>query len=331
MALKLPLMNMTETVDLVIIGAGPIGLACGIAAQQAGLTYVILDKGCLVNSLFNYPANMTFFSTSERLEIGGVPFTTLNAKPNRAEALEYYRRVTAHFKLHVRLFEAVEEVQKSGEKFVVTSGRQQYHCAKIIVATGFYDVPVPLNVPGEMLPKVTHYYKDPHYYAFQKVVVVGGNNSAVDAALETWRKGASVTMVMKNEEVGDRVKYWVRPDVVNRIAEGSITAYNNATVSAIREREVDIQTAAGLMTIDNDFVIAMTGYQPNFSLLESMGISFENNEQRHPHYNKTTMETNVPGLYLAGVVCGGMDTHVWFIENSREHAAQIIAHILANR
>lgn len=313
--------------DVVIIGAGPIGLACGIEAQKAGLSYVILEKGCLVNSLYNYPANMTFFSTSERLEIGGVPFTSLQSKPNRAEALEYYRRVTMHFQLQVRLFEAVQQVQPLNSGFEVKTTKTDYTCKHLILATGFYDIPVRMNVPGEDLPKVTHYYKDPHYYAFQHVLVVGANNSAVDAALETYRKAAHVTMVLKHNDIGERVKYWVRPDVVNRIAEGSIKAYTNATVAAIREQEADIQTADGLVTIPNDFVIAMTGYQPNFDLLNQLGIALSDDGKMHPQYNPATMETNVPGIYLAGVVCGGMDTHVWFIENSREHAGLIMQHI----
>jgi thioredoxin reductase (NADPH) len=318
-----------EQYDIVIIGGGPIGLACGIAAKRAGKSYVIVEKGCLVNSLYNYPANMTFFSTAERLEIGDVPFTSLNAKPNRAEALEYYRRVTSLFQLNLRLFETVQGVSKEGDVFTVTSSKTIYTSRFVIVATGFYDIAVPMNIPGEDLPKVTHYYKDPHYYAFQQVVVVGGNNSAVDAALETWRKGAHVTMVMLDGDVGERVKYWVRPDVVNRIREGSIKAYTNSTLAAIREGEVDIQTPEGLVTIPNDFVIAMTGYQPNVAFLESMGIELSNDGKYYPTYNTETMETNVHGLYLAGVVCGGMDTHIWFIENSREHAARILKHITA--
>jgi thioredoxin reductase (NADPH) len=314
--------------DIVIIGGGPIGLACGIEALRAGKSYVIIEKGCIVNSLYNYPANMTFFSTSERLEIGDVPFTCLNPKPNRAEALEYYRRVTAVFKLNIRLFEHVESVSKNADgHFEVESSKAKYVARYVILATGFYDIPVRMKIPGEDLPKVTHYYKDPHFYAFQKVLVVGGNNSAVDAALETWRKGAHVTMVMQDAQIGERVKYWVRPDVVNRIEEGSIQAFTSATLAAIREYEVDIKTENGIVTIANDFVIAMTGYQPNFAFLEKIGISLSVDGKKHPSYNPETMESNVQGLYLAGVVCGGMDTHIWFIENSREHAAIIMRHI----
>lgn len=315
---------MKNHYDVVIIGAGPIGLACAIEAQKAGLQYVVIDKGCLVNSLFHYPAHMTFFSTSERLEIGGIPFTTVNAKPNRLEAIEYYRRVAMFFCLQLRLFEKVIRVEKQENCFQVYTHKQQYSSRFVIVATGFYDMPVRLKVPGDDLPKVTHYYKEPHFYAFQNVVVVGGNNSAVDAALETWRKGAAVTMVMQEPTIGERVKYWVRPDIINRIEEGSIVAYYSSKITAIRPYDLDIETPRGLVTLANDFVIAMTGYQPDFSFLESMGVILSNDEKRYPYYDKTTMETNVAGLYLAGVVCGGMDTHVWFIENSRVHALQIM-------
>ena len=317
--------------DILIIGAGPIGLACGIAAKGAGLSYVIVEKGCLVNSLYNYPANMTFFSTSEKLEIGGVPFMSLNNKPNRAEALEYYRRVTQTFQLNIHLFEEVKSVDKKQDgRFSVTTLKETYDAKKIIIATGFYDIPVLMNVPGEDLSKVVHYYKDPHYYAFQKVVVIGAQNSAIDAALETWRKGAEVTMVVREKEIGERVKYWVRPDIINRIAEGSIKAYFNSSLIEIRPNEVDIQTPDGPVTIPNDFVIAMTGYRPGFDFLRKLGIELSNDESLCPTYDPATMETNNKGIYLAGVVCGGMNTHKWFIENSREHADIIISHILKN-
>lgn len=316
---------MNQQPDVVVIGAGPIGLACGIALQQAGYSFVIIDKGCLVNSLYHYPANMTFFSTAERLEIGNIPFTSLQAKPGRAEALEYYRRVAQWFQLPLRLFEEVTSVQQHNGHFTITSNKAVYGAKAVVVATGFYDLPVRMNVPGEDLPKVTHYYNDPHYYAFQKVLVVGANNSAVDAALETWRKGAEVSMLFREASIGERVKYWVRPDIINRIEEGSIKAYPQSKLLAIRPDEADIATPNGIVTLANDFVIAMTGYQPNGQWLRSMGIQLSADEKQQPAYNPASMETNVPGLYLAGVVCGGMDTHKWFIENSREHARLIVA------
>lgn len=320
-----------ESFEIFIIGGGPIGLACGIEAQKAGLSYLIVEKGCLVNSLYNYPQTMTFFSTSEKLEIGGIPFVSNNPKPVRAEALEYYRRVAGYYKLRTKLFEAVEEVNKIDGSFVVKTLKAVYHAKNIIIATGFYDIPKLMNIPGEELPKVSHYYKDPHYYAMQNAVVVGASNSSVDAALETYRKGAKVTMVVRGSEIGQRVKYWVRPDIVNRIAEGSIKAYFNSELTAIRENEVDIRTPEGSITISNDFVLALTGYQPNFDLLRKFGLNLSEDEKLYPAHNPETMETNQQGIYLAGVVCGGMDTHIWFIENSREHPGRIINHIIANK
>ena len=334
---------------IIIIGGGPIGLACGLEAKKAGLDYLILEKGPLVNSLYNYPANMTFFSTSERLEIGDVPFVSNNAKPTRSEALEYYRRVATSHHLNIHLFEEVKEVRDTGyglrdkkdrrsashithpgSVFTIVTNKSSYTANHIIIATGFYDIPYLLNVPGEKLPKVTHYYKEPHFYAFQKVIVVGAQNSAVDAALETWRKGAEVTMVIRNEDIGERVKYWVRPDIINRIKEGSIKAFTHSTIAAIREHEVDIQTPEGIVTIENDWVIALTGYQPNLEFLKKIGIELSDDEVKKPHYDDATHETNVKNIYLAGVICGGMNTHRLFIENSREHAEKIISTIKAN-
>lgn len=320
-----------QNVDILIVGAGPIGIACGLAAKKAGLSYVIVEKGCLTNSLYNYPLYMTFFSTSERLEIGGVPFVSISPKPVRSEALEYYRRVTISNHLNVRLFETVATIKPDGDIYTVMTDKGAYHAGQVIIATGFYDIPNLLNIPGEHLAKVNHYYKDPHFYAAQKVVVIGANNSSVDAALETYRKGADVTMVIREEGIGRRVKYWVKPDIENRIKEGSIKAHFHSHVKAIRENEVDILTPEGMITIENDFVLALTGYQPNFDFLEKAGITLSSDAKRYPTYDPDTMETNMPGIYLAGVVCGGMDTHVWFIENSREHADKIISHIAAKR
>jgi thioredoxin reductase (NADPH) len=319
---------MRTNYGLIIVGGGPIGIACALEARKAGLDYLVLERGCLVNSLYRYPANMTFFSTSERIEIGGVPFVSNNVKPNRSEALEYYRRVAVSNDVNIRLQEEVTRIHQVENGFEVVSGRAMYRAAHLILATGFYDIPVLLDIPGEELPKVTHYYKEPHFYAMQNVLVVGASNSAVDAALETWRKGARVTMVIRGEGIGPRVKYWVRPDIENRIKEGSITAYNQSVLSAIREDEVDILTPEGLRTIPNDYVIALTGYQPDFDFLRRTGILLSDDERLQPFYDPATMETNIPNLYLAGVVCGGMNTHVWFIENSRIHAGMIIRNIL---
>ena len=321
----------TEKYDIIIIGGGPIGLACGLEAQKAGLSYLILEKGCLVNSLFNYPANMTFFSTSERLEIGDVPFVSNNAKPTRSEALEYYRRVTIHKKLNIRLFEAVLEVRSlQKETYEIITKKQTYETKNVVIASGFYDIPNKLGVKGEDLTKVTHYYTEPHFYAFQKVLVVGANNSAVDAALETWRKGADVTMVIRGEGVGERVKYWAKPDIENRIKEGSIKVFFNSEVKEIAEDSVIVKTPEGLVKIENDYVISMTGYQPNLDFLKKIGIELSADEIMKPQYNENSMETNLPNIYLAGVICGGMNTHSLFIENSRVHAERIIEKIKSN-
>ncbi|MEP6928084.1 MAG: YpdA family putative bacillithiol disulfide reductase [Ginsengibacter sp.] len=313
-----------EFYDVIIIGGGPIGLVCGLEAIKSGLKYLILEKGALVNSLYNYPDNMTFFSTSERLEIGGVPFVSNNPKPTRNEALEYYRRVAASSDLNVHLFEKVISVKRNEELFSIQTTKAEYYSSNLIISTGFYDIPYLLNVKGEELEKVRHYYTNPHYYSFQKVLVVGAANSAVDVALETWRKGATVTMVIRGDKISDRVKYWVKPDIENRIAEGSISAFFNSTIAEIRQHEVDIKTSNGMVTIENDWVLSMTGYQPDLTFLRNVDIQLSEDEVCKPTYNDENYETNVPGIYLAGVICGGMNTHRLFIENSREHAEKII-------
>ena len=330
--ITIPLKAMdTNMFDVIIVGGGPIGLASAIEAKKAGLNYLILEKGALVNSLYNYPVNMTFFSTSERLEIGEVPFVSNNNKPTRSEALEYYRRIVTSFDLHINLFEKVNEVKKEEKHFKVITTKATYESLNIIICTGFYDIPYLLNIKGEELPKVKHYYDDPHYYAFQNVLVIGAANSAIDAALETWRKGAKVTMVIKGNEISSRVKYWVKPDIENRIKEGSIKAYFKSTIKEIREKEVDILTPKGIVTIENDWVLAMTGYQPDLSFLRSMGIHISADKVCKPDYNESNYQTNVKGIYLAGVICGGMNTHLLFIENSREHAKKIINDIVGKR
>ena len=318
------LISEMEHFDILIVGAGPIGLACGIEAEKAGLSYVIVDKGCLVNSLYNYPYNMTFFSTSDRLEIGNVPFISHGGKPNRQEALEYYRRVAFSWKLNTRLYEKVERVERQGSDYLTTTSKGSFQTQAIIIATGFYDLPYLLHVKGEDLPKVRHYYDEPHPYFGMKIAVVGAANSAVDVALETFRKGAEVTMVIRESEIKSTVKYWVKPDIENRIKEGSITAYFNSNITEIREDEIDIVTPDGELTLKNDFVLAMTGYQPDFQFLKDIGIIIGNDELRTPAYNPETQETNIPNVYLAGVICGGLKTNKWFIENSRVHAEVII-------
>ncbi|MDX5340083.1 MAG: YpdA family putative bacillithiol disulfide reductase [Cyclobacteriaceae bacterium] len=319
---------MTKIHDLIIIGGGPIGLACGIEAQKAGLDYLILEKGALCNSIYNYPVNMTFFSTSERLEMAGIPFMSIGAKPTRTEALEYYRRVFQHFHLKVNLYEGVNSLQKSSDEFEITTTKGKYLSRKLVLATGFYDLPNLMEVPGEDLPKVLHYYKEPWPFIAQKVLVVGGANSAVDAALECWRKGAEVSMVLLGDEVDDNVKYWVRPDIMNRIKEGSIKAFTRSKVKSIRETEVSIQTPEGEVIIENDWVLAMTGYKPNFGLLDQLGVELSLDEKRQPCYDQTNQESNVAGVYLAGVVCGGLNTREFFIENSLVHAESIVKDIV---
>ena len=320
--------NTTAPYDIIIVGGGPIGLACALEAKQANLNYLILEKGCLVNSLYNYPQNMTFFSSSERLEIGDIPFVTTNPKPRRTEALEYYRRIQQKFELDTHLFEEVLDIKKNeSENFYITTRKRSYTAKKVIIATGFYDIPMLLNIPGEELNKVRHYYDDPHYYSGQKVIVVGASNSSIDAALETFRKGAKVTLVIRSNEISPRVKYWVKPDIENRIAAGEIDVLYNSELTAVTETSATIQTPTGIIEIENDFVLALIGYRPNFDFLRKIGVDIPKQPPCIPCHNEQTMETNITGLYLAGVVCGGLNTHLWFIENSRIHAKQIVEHI----
>lgn len=317
--------------DVVIVGAGPIGIACGLEAKKRGLSYLIVEKGCLVNSLYRYPINMQFFSSSELLELDSIPFISTEVKPRRREALEYYRRIVSNAQLNIHLFETVLNVSQTGESFTIETHKATYSATQTIIATGFYDLPNLLEIPGEELPKVSHYYNDPHYYSGMDVVVVGASNSSVDAALECYRKGARVTMVVRSETISSHVKYWVRPDIENRIAEGSIQVYFKSELTEVGTDTVTIQTPSGPLTIKNDFVLALTGYRPNFEFLNKLGITLSDEAMKTPTYNIDTMETNIPNLYLAGVVCGGLNTHLWFIENSRIHAKQIIDHILSKK
>ncbi|WP_411768325.1 YpdA family putative bacillithiol disulfide reductase [Winogradskyella sp. A3E31] len=314
-------------VDILIVGAGPIGIACALECKKRNWNYVVIEKGALTNSLFNYPLNMTFFSTSEKLEIDDIPFISNNPKPTRNEALEYYRRVTTSNELKINLYEKVISLNKVKDHFNIKTDKSEYTSKKVIIATGFYDIPNYLDKPGEDLPKVMHYYKEAHPFTLQNIAIVGASNSAVDAALEIYRKGGNVTMIIRDKDIGPRVKYWVRPDIVNRIKEGSINAFFNSEIIEILEDSIIIKTPQGEKTINNDYVISLAGYRPNFKFLETAGITFSKDEKHIPSYNPETMESNVEGLYLAGVICGGTETHKWFIENSRIHAKQITEHI----
>jgi thioredoxin reductase (NADPH) len=314
---------MPKIFDVIIVGAGPIGLCCGIESVKNNLSHLIIEKGCLVNSIYHYPTNMVFFSTSDRLEIGDIPFVSHGDKPTRREALEYYRRVKNSWNLNVNTFEEVISIQRDQNLFAAATNKGKYYSRFVIISTGYYDNPNRLNVPGENLPKVKHYFDEAHPYAYQKLLIVGGSNSAVDVALETFRKGSKVTMVIKEDKLKEGIKYWVRPDIENRIKEGSIKAFFNSEVIRIDENSVEIKTPNGNIFIPNEFVFAMTGYHPNFDFLKKLNIELRSNEMMIPQYDAETFESNERNIFLAGVVCCGMDTSKWFIENSRDHALKI--------
>jgi thioredoxin reductase (NADPH) len=320
-------MGQTESFDVLVIGAGPTGMACAIEAQRAGFRSVLVDKGCLCNSLFNYPSHMTFFTTSELLEIGDIPFPSPNAKPTRNEALEYYRKVAMFYKLDVRAYQRVESVSGVDLKFTVRTvdrfDREQVYAArKIVVATGYYDLPSLMNIPGEDLSKVMHYYVDPHPYFGMDVVVIGGKNSAAIAALELWRHGARVSLVHRGPHMHRHVKYWILPDIENRIKNGEVTAYFKTAVARVDPDSVTVETPEGPRVLRNDFVFALTGYLPDFTFIESLGVRIEG-EFRCPACDPTSLESNVPGIYLAGVIIAGDRTNEIFIENGRFHGRQI--------
>jgi thioredoxin reductase (NADPH) len=317
--------------DVVIIGAGPVGLACGIEARREGLRACIIEKGSLVNSIVGYPAKMEFFSTPELIEIGGYPFPVQEYKPTREEAIEYYRGVAQREALDVRLYERVVDVRGTRDDFTVATTGGEHRTRNVVVAIGFFDRPNQLNVPGEDLPKVTHYYKEPYPYIRQKVAVIGAKNSAAKAALDCYRHGAEVTLVVRSQALSDKIKYWIKPDLENRIAEGSIRAYFSATVDGISESSIALRTPEGRRDIENDWVLAMTGYHPDYGFLEALGIEFADDGYRTPIFDETTFESTRRGVYLAGTVCGGYRTSRWFIENGRFHARQIIMHIAGGR
>ncbi|MBK7872601.1 MAG: YpdA family putative bacillithiol disulfide reductase [Saprospiraceae bacterium] len=320
-----------ECFDLVIIGGGPTGLNCAISAEKARLNYIVLEKGALANSIYHFPVNMTFFSTSQLLALGGIPFISHTDKPTRREALEYYRRIWQSWNLKVRLYEEVEKMIPIDNEYLIQTPKGSYQAPAVIIATGYYDTPRLLNVPGENLLKVKHYYDDAHIYVGQKILVVGAANSACDVALETFYKGAEVTMAIRESEIYPKVKYWIRPNIENRIKEGSIKAYFNTFVKDIQPKTVTLVSQEGELTIENDFVLAMTGYLPNYNLLERLGIEIPAEEPRIPIHDADTLETNLPNVYLAGVLCAGMQTSKLFIENTRDHGDRIIQNILKKR
>ena len=313
-----------EHVQILIVGAGPIGISCGIEAVRHKMSHRILEKGCITNSIFNFPTNMTFFSTSERLELGGVPFVSHGERPTRREALEYYRRVAQAWNLNIDTYDEVIDITRTGKIFHIRSRRGAKTADNVIICTGYYGIPNLLGVPGEDLPKVRHYFDEPHPYVYQNVAVIGGANSAVQVALETFRSGSRVTMLVREKELGSSVKYWLRPDIENRIAEGSINIFYQAEVVSISPEELEFRTPDGSHCIANDFVFAMTGYRPDFSFLERTGVLMTSGPDISLQYDPATLETDVPGLFVAGVICGGSNTSAWFIENAREHAFQIL-------
>ena len=322
-------------VDLLVIGAGPTGLACAIEAQRAGFTALLVDKGCLCNSLFHYPANMVFFTTPELLEIGDMPFSSPNQKPNRNEALEYYRKVAEHYSLNIRQYENVERVDGSDGNFTVHTmdqfGRMlQYRARKLVIATGYYDLPNYLGIPGEDLIKVKHYYDEPHPYYGLDVLVIGGKNSAAIAALDLWRHGARVTLVNRGPGMHRHVKYWILPDINNRIKNGEIKAYFDSKVTNIAEDDVTLSTPEGIVTLPNQFVFALTGYHPDFGFIERLGVTLDEANDHCPVCDPVTLESNVSGIYLAGVIVAGKRTNEIFIENGRFHG-QLIAKALRKK
>ncbi len=317
--------------DLLIIGGGPTGINIAVEAKKAGLDYLIIEKGVLVNSLFHFPSNMTFFSTSKNLEIVDIPFISHTEKPTRKEALEYYRRIVDSYELNVHFYEEVLELEKK-EDFIVKTSKDAYTAQQVVICTGFYDKPRMLDIPGEELSKVKHYYDEAHPYVGQKVLVIGAANSACDVALETWQKGSEVTMVVRGPELKERVKYWILPNIKNRIKEGSIKAHFRSEVTEIREREVDIKNSEGdTITIANDFVLAMTGYTPDYELFDKLQVPLTDDETRAPDFNEDTFETTCQGMYVAGVVNAGLHTSKLFIENTRHHASVIVNHILSKQ
>lgn len=319
--------NQENAYDLIIIGAGPGGLACAIESQRRNLHYLVIEKGCLVNSIFRFPTDTTVFSTPDLLEVGGIPFIIPTVKPKRIDLLNYYRRAAETFEVKINFYEEVESVAAESGSFCVQTTRANYHARAVIVGTGQFDTPNMLNVPGEGLEKVSHYYTEAHPYYRRKVAVIGGKNSAVEAALDLYRHGAQVTLVHRGPSLGKSVKYWIRPDIENRIREGKIHALFETVVEEIREDVVVVRTRdKRTLEIENDFVFAMTGYKPDLDFLSGIGISIR--PDGTPEYDEETLESNIPGVYIAGVITAGCKGSKVFIENSRDHGKKIIGHIL---
>lgn len=317
--------------DVIVVGAGPVGIACALETQRAGLRTLVIDKGALVNSFLGYPTQMEFFSTPELLEIGGYPFPTLRYKPTREEAIDYYRRVAQREELTLRLYERVERLDGTAGAYTVHTDQGVHPTRAVIVATGFFDVPNRLGIPGEDLDKVSHYFREPYPYSGQRVAVIGAKNSAAKAALQCHRHGAEVTLIHRGASVSDKVKYWIKPDLDNRIKEGSIRAFFNTTVRAIHPDHLLLDTPDGPQELGNDFVLALIGYRPNYALLDALGLAIRDDDTRTPVFDEETFETNRPGVYLAGTVCGGLRTSRWFIENGRFHAQRIAHHLATER
>ena len=315
---------MDKKYDLIIVGAGPIGIACALEAQRRGWSYTIIEKGTLVNSLYHYPKGMQFFSSSDNLELNNIPFICKEPKPFRSEALQYYRAVAQSRNLNIKLFERVDTTHKTPNgNFSITTSKGSYSCSNLVIATGFFDYSNKLNIPGEKLAHVHHYFDDAHFYANQRVAIVGANNSAVDAALQCYRAGAKVEMIIRGDAIGERVKYWVRPEIVNRIADGSITAHYQSNLKEINENHLLISKENETKKLSIDYVLLMIGYRPDYDFLKQAGVTFENDPMQTPKYDPETFETEVEGLFLAGVVLGGLKTNAWFIDNSRDHGIKI--------
>lgn len=323
---------LNKVYDLLIVGGGPMGIATSIEATQHNLSSIIIEKGVLVNSIYHFPKNMVFFSTSQKLEIGNIPFLSIKEKPTKDEALEYYRRVVEHWKLNIKLSEKIARIEKQPNSiFSIKTSKQTYLAKNIVIATGFYDKPNKLGIFGENLPKVSHYYTEPHQYLQKKVAIIGAGNSACQVALELFHKGIDVTMVIRKNEIKPSVKYWIKPNIENRIKEGSIKVFFNTSVTKINEKTLELNKNGTLLSVENDIVLALIGYQPDYEFLKTIGIEIQNDTNLTPKHSEKNQHTNIDNVYIAGVVCGGLKTNRYLIENSKIHATKIIQEILEQK